>query len=128
MKLKASVIASKKISVSRRGPYYIDTKLQERLEFDLIDRYLDLDYDSLQDFDADLKRLCMLKWDRAKKKAKCYCLEGFLYGICQHKVALEMFLGSVSRPIILQANKKRGRKRKAEGALQRDEIAQAIAE
>ena len=91
LKLKASVIASKKIFVSRRGSYYIDSKLQERLEFDIIDRYLDLEYDSLQDFDADLKRLCMLKWDHAKKKANAIVWKGFSTGSVRIKWLLKCF-------------------------------------
>ena len=89
------------------------------MDFTIIDRFLDLKYDSLEQFINDIKELCVLKWNK-KDKATCYCRRGFSYGICEHKLGLEMFLKALSVPVRLKPNKRRGRKPKATSALNQE--------
>ena len=117
LKILGGSIAQKNLFIYRKGYYFLQSKLQNKLDFKTIDRFLNADYQSLAEYDEDLKSIIVLKWDLKTKNSTCFCMNGFIYGICQHKAALEIFMKALTKPVILIANNKRGRKRKATSAL-----------
>ena len=76
----------------------------------------------MQQFNEDLRVIVPPKWNRLEKRATCYCIEGYTYDLCQHKLALEMKQGALAKPVVLVPNKGPGRKRKATRALERSDI------
>jgi len=62
----------------------------------------------------------ILAWNNTSKSAICYCTRGFKFGVCVHKLALEIVHGTMKKVVELVPQKKR-RKRKSPKALDKDE-------
>ena len=58
--------------------------------------------------------MIILRLDPSTKKATWFCKFGFTKGMCHHKLALEMNIGSLAKTVVLFPDKARDRKRKAE--------------
>ena len=121
LKQRAAILSQKALFIFRNGRYYIEEKGTKKLTFAAIDKFMGATYTTLKEFKEGIEQICTLTWDQRKKIANCFCRSGFTYGVCFHKLALEMFLGSLSRPISLVKTQRRGRKKKASKALIKDE-------
>jgi len=100
--------------------YCIHRDCHSKLSSKMIDAFLDSKFTKLEDMKDSLKKIVMLRFKRQKKKVTCFCKEGFAYDKCLHKLALEIYLGIQPRIVLLLPNKKRGRKRGATKALEKD--------
>ena len=117
MKADATVVAEKKLFVAKNDFYFIAKDLKTKIKTKDIEKLINLNFTSLEDFQQVIYRIVTLKWDQNTKKATCFCHEGFTYGKCIHKCALEILNGSLNKLVQLKANKKRGVKRKNPKAL-----------
>jgi len=117
LKLKATELAEKNIFVKKDNYYFLDKAEKEKAEKTKIERFANITYSNIDDFKSDFEDLIILSWDQSKKLAICYCSQGFKFGICHHKYALEIYQGTRARLVKLAPTKKRGRKRKTATAL-----------
>ena len=83
--------------------------------------FMNCKFESLQEFQKNLQKLIILKWDVKAKVCICYCREGYTKGFCIHSLALEILKGKIQKMILLMPNKKKGRKHKASKALSQDQ-------
>ena len=120
MKIFASQLEAKKLFIFRRDFYFIHRDCHSKLSLKMIDAFLDRKFTKLEDMKDSLKKIVMLRFKKQKKKVTCFCKEGFTYDKCLHKLALEIYLGIEPRIVLLLPNKKRGRKRRATKALEKD--------
>ena len=73
----------------------------------------------MDEFRSNYNKIIILKWET--ESSTCYCNRGFKYGVCSHRLALEIVHGKMKKVVMLAPLKKRGRKRKSPKALQYEE-------
>ena len=121
MKLKATQLLDKNLFTKCEGYYFLNKDETEKVSLTTAKNFLTINYNNVDDFKTDFIKLIVVSFDRNLNSAICYCSRGFKYGICHHRLALEMLHGVRNRVIVLVPAKKRGRKKKATPALDRDE-------
>jgi len=117
IKLRATELAEKTIFLKKQNYYFLEKTEKEKVDKAIVDRFINISYANLDDFKSDLHHLIILFWDNRAKLSICYCSQGFKYGMCHHKYALEITLGTCAKLVRLAPAKKRGRKRKTASAL-----------
>lgn len=120
MKITAAQIEAKKLFIFRKGYYFTHKDCHSKLSLSVIDAFLDGRYTNIADMRANLKIIVVLAFNNVKKEVTCFCKEGYTYNHCLHKMALEIYLGVRERIVLLQPNKRRGRKRRATKALEKE--------
>ena len=121
MKFLVTQLEAKKLFVKKKDYYFLDKEEKKRIEINQINQYFDLKYTDVDSFQADQLSMVILRLDPSTKKATCFYKFGFTNGMCHHKLALEMNIGSLAKTVVLLPNKVRGRKRKAESAFHKQE-------
>ena len=115
-------LQSKNLFVNFKEYYFLKKKQEEgQVSMSQARRFVNLTYTNLKDFKSDCLNLIVLKFNNSPKSVTCFYNSGFKYGVCVHKVALEIHLKLRQKIVLLVPKKKRGRKRKAAPALSRQE-------
>jgi len=126
IKCRATDLEAKNLFINKNNYYFLKKNETEKVDMEMINRFLECDYHDIDDFKNDLLNCVILKWDPISKNASCYCKIGFTTGLCHHKLAVEMSHGVIAKTILLEPNKKRGVKRKARSALVIEEESQIV--
>jgi len=121
VKIKGSQLEEKKIFLKFKDYYFLNKNEEGKVEVEKAKKFLDLTYNNLDDFKSDVTSLVVLNWNNTSKESICYCTRGFKYGVCHHKVALEIHLKIQNKIVLIIPAKKRGRKRKSPSSLQKEE-------
>ena len=88
MKIKATKLAEKDLFV-KKGNYYFLKKIgDDKIDISIVERFLQLNYQDVNDLKNDYNRMHILAWNNSTKSAICYCTRGFKFGVCAHKLAL----------------------------------------
>jgi len=112
-KIRATQLEAKNIFVNKGDFNFIDKKETAKPEIAKINRFLSLIYKDVDQFKSDLFSLVILKHNSLTQSATCFCNSGLKYGICHHKLALEILKGVSKRVVMIVPKKKKGRKRKS---------------
>jgi len=120
LKIKASKLEAKDLFISKNNYFFLPKNCETKLEESDLEMFLENRYNTLKEFQDHLEKLIVLKWDVERKVTICFCHDGYTKGVCIHKLALDMHQGRLSKLILLQPTGKRGRKRKAAKALEKE--------
>jgi hypothetical protein len=118
--LKAKDIIEKDLIVKRKGVYFLDYKLEKKLNACECDKFLNInENNSLEEIEEIYTNILYLKVN-GNKEIICSCIFGFKNGYCYHSEALKIKLGYRKNILHFIPNRiKSGKAKKVKQALER---------